>query len=65
MVWAINQIINWKNQDYPENLIHIHGTSDKIFPIKYIKEAILLPRSGHFMIVNRFMEIEQLIFENI
>jgi len=65
LVWAINQIINWKNQDYPENLIHIHGTSDKIFPIKYIKEAILLPRSGHFMIVNRFMEIEQLIFENI
>ena len=65
MVWAINQIMNWKNQDYPENLIHIHGTSDKIFPVKHIIEAILLPRSGHFMIVNRFMEIEQLIFENI
>ena len=65
LVWAIHQIMNWKNNTYPENLIHIHGANDRIFPIKYIDDAIVLPKSGHFMIVNRVKEIEQLIFEHI
>lgn len=65
LVWAIHQIMNWKNKSYPENLTHIHGTNDRIFPIKYINGVIKLPKSGHFMIVNRAREIEQLIFENI
>ena len=65
LIWAIDQIMNWKNLHYPENLIHIHGASDRIFPIKYIKDAIILLKSGHFMIVDRVEEIEQLIFEHI
>lgn len=65
LVWAIHQIMNWKNKEFPKNLVHIHGTTDRIFPIKYIKEAITLPKSGHFMIVNRIKEMERLIFENI
>ena len=65
LIWAIHQIMNWKNKIYPQNLVHIHGSSDRIFPIKYIKNVVTLPKSGHFMIVNRFKEIEQLIFENI
>ncbi|MGF1922843.1 MAG: alpha/beta hydrolase [Bacteroidia bacterium] len=65
LVWAIHQIMNWKNSDIPTNLIHIHGSSDRIFPIRYIKNCIELPKSGHFMIVNRSKRIEQLIFEHI
>lgn len=62
LVWAIHQIVNWKNKNYPENLIHIHGETDKIFPIRKINNVIKLPKSGHFMIVNRAREIEQIIF---
>ena len=62
LVWAIHQLMNWKNNNYPKNLVHIHGESDRIFPIKYIKDVIKLPKSGHFMIVSRAREIEQLIF---
>ncbi|RZL47332.1 MAG: alpha/beta hydrolase [Pedobacter sp.] len=63
LVWAINQIMNWKNRDYPKNLIHIHGTSDKIFPMKNIKNALEIPNGGHFMIVNKASQIEPLIFD--
>ena len=65
LVWAIDQIMNWKNDDYPPNLIHIHGTSDKIFPITNIKNVIEIPNGGHFMIVNKASQIERLIFDNI
>ncbi|RZL32906.1 MAG: alpha/beta hydrolase [Pedobacter sp.] len=63
--WAIDKIMSWKNNDYPANLIHIHGTDDRIFPAKHIKNIIKLPKSGHLMIVNRAKEIEQFIFEHI
>ncbi|KQB99291.1 alpha/beta hydrolase [Pedobacter sp. Hv1] len=63
--WAIHQIMNWKNEVYPENLIHIHGTNDRIFPINKISNVIQIQKSGHFMIVNRFQQIQDLIFEMI
>lgn len=63
LVWAINQIMNWKNEEYPENLVHIHGTSDRIFPLKSIQNIIEIPNGGHFMIVNRKHQIQQLIFD--
>lgn len=63
--WAIHQIMNWKNDTYPKNLIHIHGTNDRIFPINKISNVIQIKKSGHFMIVNRFQQIQDLIFEMI
>lgn len=63
--WAIHQIMNWKNETYPENLIHIHGTNDRIFSIENISNVIKIPKSGHFMIVNRFQQIQDLIFDMI
>lgn len=32
--WATNEILNWQNIEEPKNYIHIHGTSDRILPIK-------------------------------
>ncbi|TKC12863.1 alpha/beta hydrolase [Pedobacter polaris] len=55
--------MNWENEDYLSNLIHIHGTADKIFPIKNIRNVIEIPTGGHFMIVNKASQIEQLIFD--
>lgn len=63
LVWAIHQIMNWDNDKHSENLIHIHGTSDKVFPIKNIQNVIEIPNGGHFMIVNKASQIERLIFD--
>lgn len=63
--WAIDQIMNWHNISYPENLIHLHGTKDRIFPIQKITNAVQIPKSGHFMIVNQAKLVERLIFELI
>ncbi len=57
--------MTWDNQRYPKNLVHINWTIDKIFPIKNIHNAIELPKSGHFMIVNKASQIERLIFDRL
>ena len=59
--WSINQILNWKNEWQPENVFHIHGDKDRIFPIKKIKAHHTIKTGGHFMIMNRSNDVNQII----
>ena len=59
--WAINQIVNWKNQRKFSNLIHIHGSADRIFPIKNVHPNFIIKGGGHFMIMNRAKEINDIL----
>jgi pimeloyl-ACP methyl ester carboxylesterase len=52
--WALNALINWDQEEPLENIIHIHGDKDPVFPIKYIGDCITVPDGTHVMIVNRF-----------
>lgn len=57
--WAIHQVLNWKNDWHPENLIHIHGDKDKIFPLKKIKPTFIVKDGTHMIIYNRAKEISE------
>ena len=59
--WAITRILNWKNDWWPENIIHIHGDKDKIFPIKKINPTFIIKEGTHMMIYNRAGEISEYI----
>lgn len=47
--WAINQMLDWTDEEIPENLVHFHGTNDIIFPHRYIKNFIAVERGSHAM----------------
>jgi len=51
--WSIDQIVNWKQTQYPENLTHIHGDKDVVFPISHIKNCIPVKNGTHTMIIHR------------
>lgn len=57
--WAIDKIVNWKNEKQLENIITIHGSADRILPCKNSDHIIL--DGGHFMIVNRAKEVERIV----
>lgn len=59
--WAINEILHWQNTLTPEHYIHIHGTSDRILPIKNVKTDFKIKNGGHFMTVNKAREISEII----
>ena len=52
--WAISNMVNWKCDKPHENVIHIHGDRDEVFPIKNINGAIEIKGGTHIMIINRF-----------
>ncbi len=52
--WAIEQIILWDRTLVDENVIHIHGDADDVFPIKSIQNCIIVKGGTHAMILNKF-----------
>ena len=52
--WAIEQIINWKRTEIDSEVIHIHGDNDDVFPIKHIKNAIIVKGGTHIMILTKY-----------
>lgn len=51
--WSIDQIVNWKQETTPENLVHIHGDKDTVFPITNIKNCVNVKNGTHTMIIHR------------
>lgn len=60
MKWAIDQLVHWDNVTVPINIIHIHGTSDKILPIQFVKCTHVIENGGHFMTINKAKEVNAL-----
>jgi alpha/beta superfamily hydrolase len=52
--WAIEQIINWKRTEADPEVIHIHGDSDEVFPIKHIRDCIIVKGGTHIMILTKY-----------
>lgn len=59
--WAIGAIAKWDNTTYPDNLIHLQGTRDFIFPIRYIKNPIAIKGGDHGMVVTKARDISKII----
>lgn len=61
MNWAINEVLNWKNNWQPSCIVHIHGDKDRMFPVKRIKADYIIKNGTHLMIYNRAGEISRII----
>lgn len=59
--WALHKVVVWKNKDIPENLVHIHGTRDRIFPFRFVSPDYTVEGCGHLMVMNRAEEISNLL----
>jgi pimeloyl-ACP methyl ester carboxylesterase len=51
--WAIDHILTWKNEWYPDGTVHIHGDKDKMFPIRNINASHVVRNGTHMMIYNK------------
>jgi len=61
MRWALKALVNWQRTSSPEQIIHIHGTKDKILKPDFIKADHWIEGGTHMMIYNRASEISALI----
>lgn len=52
--WAIESILLWDRTQADPNVIHIHGDTDEVFPIQYIKDCIVVKGGTHVMILSKY-----------
>lgn len=61
--WAMGQIIGWRNTRRPEQLIHIHGSQDKLLPCRLVNADITIAGGGHLMVLSHAAQISRHIQE--
>lgn len=59
--WAVENVLNWKQEKPLNDIIHIHGTHDEVFPSKNIKNYISIEKGTHIMILNKAKIISKIL----
>jgi len=59
--WAIHNVLNWQQEKPLQNITHIHGNNDEIFPVKYIKNHIEVNNGTHVMILDKAKTISKIL----
>jgi pimeloyl-ACP methyl ester carboxylesterase len=63
--WAIDKIVHLNNEVVHKNLTHIHGSEDRILPIRFVNADVVIKGGTHLMIMNRAAEVQQKILDAI
>ncbi|WPR76254.1 hypothetical protein [Algoriphagus sp. NG3] len=63
--WAIDKVTCWTNQTQTKNIFHIHGTSDRILPLSFIKCDQTVKNGGHLMTLNKADQLNNIIKQQI
>jgi pimeloyl-ACP methyl ester carboxylesterase len=59
--WAIDKIVKWSNKTLPANIFHIHGTSDRILPIKFVNFDVEINNGGHLMTLIKPQQLNDIL----
>lgn len=49
--WAIDHLLLWEGCSPEGRIVHIHGTSDRMLPIRFVSPDIRIHRGSHLMAV--------------
>ncbi len=59
--WAVDAILKWENKTIPQNVVHIHGTADRLLPYKYVSSSFTIDGGSHLMIMDKAYELSTLL----
>ncbi len=54
MSWAVKEMVCWDQETPSKDIIHIHGDADRVFPIRYINNCIIVPGGSHIMVITKY-----------
>ncbi len=63
--WAIDKVARWTNQTQTKNIFHIHGTSDRILPLRFVKCNTKIKNGGHLMTLNKADELNNILRQQL
>lgn len=61
--WAMIAALEWDGVIDDRNYVHIHGTSDFVFPHRYTRPSHTIDKGGHLMVMDRAEDINTILAE--
>ena len=59
--WSMEAVLNWKNEEMPKTILHIHGTRDEVLPARYTTPTHIIPKAGHLMVMSQPEEVNRIL----
>lgn len=63
--WALDKVATWKNKIPADNIFQIHGDSDKILPLAFVKPNSIIENGGHLMTLNKADVLNKIIQQEL
>ncbi|MCA0398047.1 MAG: alpha/beta hydrolase [Bacteroidetes bacterium] len=61
--WALGAILRWKTTQPAPPMIHIHGDSDFLLPVRYVQPTFRIKKAGHLLVMNHAEEVNKILRE--
>jgi len=61
--WSIHAIVNWNQPDRLPGVVHLHGSNDRMLPLRYTHPDYIIKDGGHLMIFNKADEVNKILNE--
>jgi len=59
--WALTAITTWRSGSRPNKLFHIHGTSDKILPIRFVDADVEISNGEHILVYSQAKALSNIL----
>lgn len=59
--WGLEAFMDWDNTHVPPNLLHIHGSRDRLLPARYVEPDVVIKGGGHFIVYTHAAIVSELI----
>jgi pimeloyl-ACP methyl ester carboxylesterase len=63
--WAMNQVVHWRNETIPQNIVHIHGAKDKMLPLRFVKADHVINNGTHLMVLTQGKKIAEVLLKEL
>ncbi|WP_315821750.1 hypothetical protein [Paraflavitalea speifideaquila] len=54
-------VLQWKNEEMPTDVLHIHGTRDEVLPARYTKPTHIIPKAGHLLVMTKADDVNSIL----
>ena len=61
--WSLHAIVSWDQPDRLPGVVHLHGSNDRMLPVKYTHPDYIIKDGGHLMIFNKADEVNKILNE--
>lgn len=63
--WGVNAILSWQPTPVPVPVHHIHGSADRLIPLRLVRPDRVVPGGGHLLTLTHPQEVNAFLAETV